>query len=123
MVVLQDPERLIWRQREVIERQRAAILQLGAALENRDREIERAARECEHWRHVSQENARLREQLQEAYARADTQADYAVYVVPGARHLQSAMQDLHGEARDGDRIRLGDSSAEYVMRGGMWERA
>jgi hypothetical protein len=84
------------------------------------REVERAVREIEGWRRVSRENAELREQLQELKARDDAAAGYKLCIVPGRQHVQAVMLSLADEAEDGDRIRLGDCSEEWVMRGGMW---
>lgn len=93
------------------------------------RETERAAREIENWKHLREENRRLREEnaalhekMGEALARADANADYSVYVVPGRQHLLKCMEDLKDDpsVRDGDRIRLAGAGDEYELRSGMW---
>jgi hypothetical protein len=96
------------------------ILRLRKENDDLRREVERAAREVEGWRRVSHENAELREQLQELKARDDAQDGHKLCIIPGRQHVQAVMLSMRNEAEDGDRIRLGDGSEEWVMRDGMW---
>jgi hypothetical protein len=71
------------------------------------------------------EKQALIEKLNEALARIDADAGYQVFIVPGQRYLQEAMEAMRKDPslHDGDRIRCSDTHAEYIRVNGMWQRS
>lgn len=76
-------------------------------------------------RRLREENVRLQEQRDEAFARADAMNDRQVFIVPGESHLAECMAHLDDsrDVRDGDLIRVAGTGKEFVRQAGIWKDA
>lgn len=70
------------------------------------------------------EIAHLRAEVDRLKRQLDANGEYAVYIVPGEKHLAQAFASMYSDSSvsDGDRVRVAGTGEEFVRRGGHWEK-